>query len=132
MFCAKCGSALTGGAFCGTCGNPVEAAASQLAAATVPAATPSAPNTPPPAQAYINPNVAPQTLAYAKTNGLAIAGFVLSIVCGGVLALVLSIIGLNQINNSNGTQRGKGLAIAGIVLGAITTIGWFNLFAGWL
>lgn len=60
-----------------------------------------------------------------KGNGLAIAGMVVGIVAAilsiftigvifGVVALVLSAIGLYQLMNSNGP---KGMAIAGIVLG---------------
>ena len=62
------------------------------------------------------------------TNGLAIASLVLGIVwiywIGSVLAVIFGGIALNQINASNGQQGGKGLAIAGLVLGlvGITTI----------
>ena len=55
------------------------------------------------------------------TNGLAIASLVLGIVwiywIGSVLAVIFGGIALNQINASNGQQGGKGLAIAGLVLG---------------
>lgn len=66
----------------------------------------------------------------AKTNGLAIGGFVTSIVCCGVpIGLVLSIIALNQISK-NPQQGGKGLAIAGIVLGSIGLVfGFVRLIA---
>jgi len=59
-----------------------------------------------------------------KTNGLAIAGFVLglfSLICCfigplfSILGLIFSCIGLAQINQQP-FQRGKGLAIAGIIL----------------
>ena len=56
-----------------------------------------------------------------QTNGLAIAGFVTSLLCCGPVGLVLSIIGLNQINK-NPSQGGKGLAIAGIVIAAVGMI----------
>ena len=66
-----------------------------------------------------------------KTNGLAIA----ALVCGlvgllffppilGPLALIFGLVALNQINKSGGTQKGKGMAIAGVVLGPIAIIGW--------
>lgn len=61
-----------------------------------------------------------------KTNGFAIAGFVISIVsifCCGVpswLGLVFSIIGLVNANKSE--SEGKGLAIAGIVISAILLV----------
>jgi hypothetical protein len=58
----------------------------------------------------------------AKTSGMAIAGFVLSFLCS-LLGLIFSIIGLSQVNKSNGTLGGKGLAIAGIVISAIMMVG---------
>lgn len=59
----------------------------------------------------------------SKTNGLAVAGFVLSIIslccCGvtSIFGLIFSIIGLVDCNNKN--QEGKGLAIAGIIISGI-------------
>ena len=52
----------------------------------------------------------------AKTNGLAIAGFVCSFVAQ-IVGLVLSIIGLVQIKKSG--EKGRGLAIAGIIISAV-------------
>ena len=58
-----------------------------------------------------------------KTNGLAIAGFVTSLVCCGTpVGLILSIIGLTQINKDP-YQGGKGLAISGIIISAIGLVG---------
>jgi formate-dependent nitrite reductase membrane component NrfD len=54
-----------------------------------------------------------------KNNGLAIAGFVTSLICCAPVGLGLSIAGLMQINKDPQYQLGKGFAIAGIVLGAI-------------
>jgi hypothetical protein len=56
-----------------------------------------------------------------RTNGLAIA----SLVCGilpiywitSILALVFGYIAKSQIDRSQGTQTGRGMAVAGIVLG---------------
>jgi hypothetical protein len=59
-----------------------------------------------------------QPYSQPKTNGLAIAGFVCAFLLS-LVGLILSIIALNQINKSNGMQKGKGLAIAGIVIGAL-------------
>jgi hypothetical protein len=67
---------------------------------------------------YANPYVQP-----AKTNGLAIASLVLGIIwiywVGSILAVIFGFIALNQINRSQGREGGRGLAIAGIVLGFI-------------
>lgn len=52
-----------------------------------------------------------------KTSGMAIAGLILSVTCFTIIGIILSIVALVQINNSNGQQTGKGLAIAGIVVG---------------
>ena len=52
----------------------------------------------------------------AKTNGLAIAALVCGFFCG-ILGIILGIVALNQINKTN--EGGKGLAIAGIVIGAV-------------
>ncbi|HAS12906.1 MAG TPA: hypothetical protein DCS55_20720, partial [Acidimicrobiaceae bacterium] len=61
--------------------------------------------------------------APTKTNGLAIASLVLGILwlywIGSILALIFGLIAKSQIDNSNGTQTGRGLAVAGIVLGLI-------------
>lgn len=62
-----------------------------------------------------------------KTNTMSLVGFILSIVsivcccCSfSGLALILSIIGLIQINKTN--EKGKGFAITGIVVGGIGVI----------
>lgn len=58
-----------------------------------------------------------------KTNGFAIASLVLGALwlywLGSILALVFGYIGKSQIEKSGDTQEGRGLAVAGIVLGWI-------------
>ena len=58
-----------------------------------------------------------------RTNGFAIASLVLGIVwvygLGSILALVFGFVAKGQIDRSNGRQTGRGMAIAGIVLGSI-------------
>jgi hypothetical protein len=81
------------------------------------------PPTMPPQQPYV-----PQPPQ--KTNGLAIAGFVTSLLCMGLVGLILSIVGLSQIKKDP-SQGGKGLAIAGIVLGALGIVAgifWYIFF----
>ena len=67
------------------------------------------------------------------SNGLAIAGFIISLVslilcCGSIswLGLLFSIIGL--VNSKKVNEKNKGLAIAGIVLGVIGLILIISLY----
>jgi hypothetical protein len=67
--------------------------------------------------------VPPGMYAAQRTNGMAIASMVLGIVwvywIGSILALVFGYIALGQIDRSGGKEAGRGMAIAGIVLGWI-------------
>ena len=86
---------------------------------------PTQPPAPPPAAG----GVPPQQVGYGaqpqyqapKTNGLAVTSMILGIlwVCwvGSLLAVIFGHVGLSQIKKSNGTQAGRGFAIAGLVLG---------------
>jgi len=69
---------------------------------------------------------APAAVPQYGTNGLAIAGFVLGLLgftgITAILGIVLGSIGLSRIRGTG--QGGKGLAIAGIVLGSC----WLALF----
>lgn len=65
------------------------------------------------------------------TNGMAIAGFVLSFFCWP-LGIVFSSIGISQ-TGKNPNQGGRGLAIAGLVLSLIAivfTVIYFAVIAG--
>jgi Domain of unknown function (DUF4190) len=53
------------------------------------------------------------------TNGMAIAGFVCSIVLGPLFGLIFSIIGLSQIKKSPEKYTGEGFAIAGIAISVL-------------
>ena len=63
-----------------------------------------------------------------KFNGLALAGFIVSLASllinlwgiVGLTGMILSIVGLTQINKNG--HKGKGLAITGIVVGAIGVV----------
>jgi hypothetical protein len=79
----------------------------------------------PPPGAWIPPQQQGQWVylpAKRGTNGFAIASMVLGIVwlvyLGSILALIFGYIALNQIK-SNPNQGGRGMAIAGVVLGWI-------------
>jgi hypothetical protein len=74
------------------------------------------PGYPPPGPGFAQPT----------NNGLAIASLVTGILgvicCGyftGIPALILGIIARNQIRASGGAQKGDGMALAGIILGAV-------------
>ena len=57
----------------------------------------------------------------ARTNGFAVAALVLGLVwifwIGSVLAVIFGHVALGQIRDASGWQRGRGLAIAGLLLG---------------
>ena len=65
------------------------------------------------------PTEAPKT-----TNGLSIAGFILAFLAP-LIGLILSIFGLVQAKKRN--QKGRGLAIAGIVISIILTIAYIAI-----
>jgi hypothetical protein len=77
---------------------------------------------PPPVGAYPAP-VRTVSVPPPRTNGLAIASMVLGIVwvywIGSILAVIFGHVALSQIKKSGGTQRGRGMAIAGVVLGYV-------------
>ena len=56
-----------------------------------------------------------------KTNGLAVTSMILGILwlcwLGSILAVLFGHVALSQIKKSQGTQTGRGFAIAGLVLG---------------
>jgi hypothetical protein len=68
-----------------------------------------------------SPNPVHLANAGGGTNGMAIASLVLGIIwlywIGSVLAVIFGHIALSQLNKSDGRQGGRGLAIAGLVLG---------------
>jgi Domain of unknown function (DUF4190) len=77
---------------------------------------------PPPAPQHPPPTY-PQPYYWSPpTNGFAIASLICGIVgmgVGSILALVFGYVAKRQIDESGGMQGGRGLAIAGIVLGWI-------------
>jgi hypothetical protein len=97
---------------------------------TGPPAGPPPASSPPPTPPPAPPAYGQQPGGYGyqstpRTNGLAIASLVLGIaqiflcIIGGILALVFGYIARRQIDESGGTQGGRGMAIAGIILGWI-------------
>jgi hypothetical protein len=94
-------------------------------------------STPAPAAPAVYPYA---TTSGLKTNGFALAGFILGLgacplfcCCIGpmcnIIAIVLSIIGLSQINRRPDVYSGKGLAVVGLVLGILGLVFYFVLMA---
>jgi hypothetical protein len=87
-----------------------------------PPPVPPAPPGPPPG--YAPPPAVPYGYTTQSTNGFAVAALVTGILgfigCfAWILALVFGYIGKHQIDQSHGTQKGRGMAVAGIVLGYV-------------
>jgi Domain of unknown function (DUF4190) len=105
-FCGNCGNASSGteDRYCRTCGSPLDLSAT--------AGTPETPT-----------EASTLTARQQSTNGFAVAALVLGILwlywLGSILALVFGYAARKQIDKSNGEQKGRGLATAGIVLGWI-------------
>jgi hypothetical protein len=81
-----------------------------------------------------------QTPAYpyislpTKTNGLAIWALILGLIpvvpiAGSVLAIVFGNMGKGQIDRSGGRETGRGLAVAGIILGWLCIVGYTIIIA---
>ena len=81
---------------------------------------PGYPPTAAPPPGYPQPGMAPMG-GEVKTNTLAIVGLICAFLCS-LIGLVLSIVALTQINKSQGMQKGKGLAIAGIIISALMIV----------
>jgi hypothetical protein len=93
-----------------------------------PAGAPSAPWAPPGA-------VGPAP--YQSVNGFAVTSLVLGLFfwCGtipGILAVIFGYVALGRIARSEGREKGRGLAIAGIVLGWISIALLAALAIAWL
>ena len=76
-----------------------------------------------PSQQQPSPGSAPQ---YAPgpgyppagpTSGMAIASLVVSLLGIGIVGVILGHLALNEIKKSNGYMQGRGLAIAGLIIG---------------
>lgn len=113
-YCPACGAQVDDASqFCNTCGyNMNQQAQSNFQTA--------------------NYNNTPISTTSTSSNGLAIAGFVVSLVslflccgCVSIVSLILSCIGLKRANQNNGA--GKGLGIAGLIisiLGILLSLFW--------
>lgn len=117
-FCRECGKKLEENSkFCNNCGMKIEEKETNTLSENTNESTVKS----------VNENVTyNQTYVTKKSNGMAIIGFVISLIsllcCGysSWLGLIFSIIGLINANKNEG--EGKGLAIAGIVISLILLI----------
>lgn len=115
--CSNCGHEKGTGSYCGGCG--------QRSGST---------NTPPPYQQpqyqqpqYQQPYQPPQfqqqygvpqfTPVSGKTNSLAIASLVVSLICCAPLGVIFGHMAISQINRTG--EGGRGLAVAGLVIGYV-------------
>ena len=119
MICPSCGTENRPGAsFCNQCGAPLPLSLSPVPRSGEQPYSPSV---------GVTPGMSPQA---SRTNGLAIVSLILGIVSvpmlffcsgGGILfgiaALITGWIARRQIKNSNGTQGGGGIALAGMIAG---------------
>lgn len=62
----------------------------------------------------------PVTPPVQRTNTLAIVAFVIALVFSNLIGLILGIVALNQIKKTG--EKGRGLAIASIVIGGVLTL----------
>lgn len=128
MFCKYCGAQLSDAmAFCTNCGAHREESPTQSAAQPAPPLV-----TPVPSDSYYqrnysdNFNQAYEPPTDRKTNGLAIASFIVSLVSiclccfPSIIGLILGIIAALQIRDRG--DKGKGFAIAAIIIGAVCTV----------
>jgi len=140
-YCVECGEAFPQGtAFCPRCGKQSNTAA--------PAASLSAPVMQAPPAPTATPYVPPPTSAYPAytrppTNGMATAGFVLSLVSiflsvlivPVILGVIFSAIGIsraNEFERTTGQPIGRGLAVAGLVISLIMVFFSFLWLVFWI
>lgn len=105
--CRNCGNEMGAGVYCGGCGQRTGGAQTG--------------NQQPQYQQpqFPQPQYQQQySVNSAKTNGLAIAAFVISLLCCNILAVIFGHIAISQINQTG--EGGKGLAIAALVIGYLS------------
>ena len=112
--CSNCGKEMGAGIYCGGCGQRTGGGA-QPPQYQPPQFQPPQ-YQPPQYQQPFQPQyqyAAPAS--NARTNGMAIASLVLSLVCCNILGIIFGHIALSQISRTG--EAGRGLAVAGLVIG---------------
>ena len=117
MYCINCGKqGMASDVYCWECGKPMNG--EMLTA--VPASGPTA---------VASGTAAPfQSAPATRTNGFAIAALVLGILGIWLLAIIFGAVGLSQTKR-DASYTGRGLAIAGLVLGIVVGVLWVAFFA---
>lgn len=114
--CSNCGKEMGAGIYCGGCGQRTGGGSQP------PQQYPPGQYQPP--QQYPQGQYQPPTafqpqygtpVPTSRTNGMAIASLVLSLVCCNILGIIFGHIALSQINRTG--EAGRGLAVAGLVIG---------------
>ena len=114
IFCSNCGTqSVESDVYCRNCGKPLTRATADYTAA--------------PGQAA----AAPQTIIMQEpaphTSGLSIAALVLGLLGIWPLAIIFGGIGISQTKPGRNVS-GRGMAIAGLVLGIVAGVFWIGLF----
>lgn len=129
MFCSTCGSPLVAGAaHCGSCGSMTQQPVNPVN--TNYAGPQTGYGAPPP---YQYPQPGPYTgqpYYGAPASGRAVASLVLSLLGISIIGLILGYSARTEIRNSQGRVSGDGMALAGIIIGWIGTIGWILIWIG--
>ena len=70
-----------------------------------------------------------------SNNGFAIASLVCSLIgvlffpiIASILGIVFGAVALRQIRDANGLMQGRGMALAGIIVGAVALVLWACIF----
>lgn len=133
MYCTKCGNKNDdGSSFCGNCGAALINNDINNSAYSGSDMNNQYNSNSQNANTYYNPpqngyyNQAPNNPS-SKINSMALAGFIVSFFFG-LIGLILSLIGFHQTRVRG--ERGKGFAIAGIVIGCLSVIStiWLIIF----
>jgi uncharacterized membrane protein YvbJ len=114
IYCSNCGNPNgDGDVFCRNCGRPLNRATADYSAAPGQAAAP------PPTIILQEPT--------PHTSGLSIAALVLGLLGVWPLAIIFGGIGISQTKPGRNVS-GRGMAIAGLVLGIVVGLIWIGFF----
>ena len=111
--CSNCGKEMGAGVYCGGCGQRTGGGAPTSYPTPQPQYQQPQYQQPQYQQPFGQPQYAPQPSA--KTNGMAIASLVMSLVCCNILGIIFGHVAISQINRTG--EGGRGMAVAGLVIG---------------